>query len=127
MAYLTYAEYTSMGGELSELDFSREEFVARKRIDRATFGRVQAMETVPDAVKQCMMTLIKVLGRFGAEAQADSPLVASFSTDGYSESYGSASEQTQTAEAAMDEQIGVLLYGENDDNGVPLLYRGVDL
>ena len=127
MVYLTYDEYQNRGGDLNELDFVQAEYTARKRIDCATFGRVQDMSAVPEAVKQCMMVIMRVNSRYGAEAQANTPLVASFSTDGYSETYGSATEQAQGAEKALDDQINFLLYGENDDNGVPLLYRGVDL
>jgi hypothetical protein len=51
--------------------------------------------------------------------------VASFSTDGYSENYGSADDQTANVEKQLNREIGRLLYGLKDDNGVPLLYRGV--
>lgn len=126
MAYLTYAEFVSYGGTgISQTDFPTAEFSARKRIDRATFDRVQAMNEVPEAVKRCMVAIMEAQQSIGPEAQADSPIVASFSTDGYSESYGSAGEQTASMNVAIQNAISTLLYGEDDDNGVPLLYRGV--
>ena len=82
------------------------------------------MATVPEAVKLCMMSLIRIDTAAGAEAQIATPTVTSFSTDGYSESYGHALS-AEDAEAAMTRQIQTDLYGEVDDNGVPLLYRGV--
>ena len=127
MKYLTYAEYQEYGGSLPETDFNLFEFRARKRIDYWTDCRVQAMEEVPEAVKLCMMQAIKFEEKFGMDAQADNPLVASFNTDGYSESYGSASEQVASAERGLYKSSRNLLYGETDDNGVPLLYRGLDL
>lgn len=125
MTYLTYEEYEDLGGELKEAEFTLAEFRARKRIDYWTDCRVQKMEEVPRSVKLCMMQLIKLDSKFGAEAQADNPVIASFNTDGYSESYGSASEQAQAAEASMASSVKSLLYGELDDEGTPLLYRGV--
>ena len=83
------------------------------------------MKAVPEAVKLCMMQIIKFDGKFGTDAQTDNPVVASFNTDGYSESYGSASDQAAAAETSLYKTVRSLLYGEKDDYGTPLLYRGV--
>ena len=123
--YLTYEEYQAYGGTMAEADFTLAEFKARKRIDWLTDNRVAAMEVVPEAVKLAMMTIIRADSAVSVDAQAGSPLVASFSTDGYSESYGSAADQTANIEGQLSRELGRLLYGEKDDNGVPLLYRGV--
>ena len=123
--YLTYEEYLAYGGTLAEGDFNLAEFRARKRIDYLTDRRVAAMAEVPEAVKLAMMSIIRVDGAVGVDAQAGAPPVASFSTDGYSENYGSAADQTANAERQLNEEIRRLLYGEKDDNGVPLLYRGL--
>ena len=127
MRYLTYEEYQSYGGDLPEADFTLFEFRARKRIDYWTDCRVQNMASVPEAVKLCMMQVIKFDEKFGTDAQADNPAVSSFNTDGYSENYGSASEQTAAASESMYSAVKSLLYGETDDYGTPLLYRGLDL
>jgi len=124
--YLTFAEYQELGGTLPESDFTTAEFKARKRIDYLTDCRVQAMAEIPEEVKLCMFSLIKVGSISGAEAQADNPLVSSFSTDGYSESYGSASDQVAALQKSMNAEIRTMLYGVLDDKGVPLLYRGLD-
>ena len=123
--YLTYEEYVSMGGDLSESDFTQEEFKARKRIDYWTDSRVSGMQTVPGAVKQCMMELIKANAKYDACAIADNPLVESFSTDGYTENYGSAEEQLSMIQASLYRSAKHLLFGKTDDNGIPLLYRGI--
>ena len=110
--YLTYDEYKSYGGTLSETDFPVLEFKCRKRIDRLTDCRVQNMASVPESVKLCI------------EAQAENPVVTSYNTDGYSESYGKALGASEASQE-MNKTVLSMLYGELDDNGVPLLYRGV--
>lgn len=124
--YLTFQEYTAYGGTaVTQAEFPTAEFKARKKIDYLTDSRVQNMETVPDAVKLCMTSIINTDAAAGADALAASPLVASFNTDGYSESYGGASEQQAAMQAALNREIKEMLYGETDDNGIPLLYRGL--
>ena len=123
--YLTYDEYAMYGGTMSEADFALAEFKARKRIDYLTDSRVEKMAEVPEAVKLAMASIIKADSAVGVDAQAGAPLVASFSTDGYSESYGSAAEQTANVKRQLTAEVRQLLYGVKDDDGVPLLYRGV--
>ena len=123
--YLTYAEYVERGGTLPETSFNLLEFKSRKRIDYLTASRVQNMAEVPEAVKMCVMCLISLENAVGVQAQAEKPVVTSFSTDGYSESYGKAMGAAD-ADKSMNAVVGEYLYGEKDDNGVPLLYRGVN-
>ena len=123
--YLTFAEYQSYGGTASETAFLMLEFRARKRIDRQTFDRVQNMAEVPEAVKLCMMSLMTIDSKVGVEAQVENPVVTSFNTDGYSESYGKALS-AEDADSSMSASIRSMLWGERDDNGVPLLYRGLE-
>lgn len=122
--YLTYDEYVEFGGEEAKAEFTLLEFKARKRIDYLTASRIQGMAEVPQAVKLCMMTLISMEKAAGAESQAINPAVTSFSTDGYSESYGKMLS-ADDAEKAMNRYVSSSLYGERDDNDVPLLYLGV--
>lgn len=122
--YLTYDEYKKYGGTLSEADFTVLEFKCRKRIDRLTDCRVQNMKSVPEAVKLCMMSLIKMENTVGIEAQVENPVVTSYNTDGYSESYGKALGASEASQE-MNKTVLSMLYGELDDNSVPLLYRGV--
>lgn len=124
--YLTYQEYRSYGGDLSETAFIPLEFKSRKRIDYLTDSRVQNMAAVPAAVKLCMYVLIGMESSVGRSEQAASPSVSSFNTDGYSETYSQAMD-ADTASAQMDALTKEYLYGEKNDNGTPLLYRGLDL
>lgn len=126
MAYLTYDEYRAYGGTVEESAFIVAEFKARKRIDYLTDRRVEHMDAVPEAVKLCMTSIINADAATGADVLAETPLVASFNTDGYAESYGSAAEQIAAIGQALDRQIREMLSGEVDDNGTPLLYRGLD-
>ena len=126
--YLTYDEYLQYGGATlasPDSEWALLEFEARKRIDYLTANRVAAMAAVPEAVKLAMIKIIKHDKTYGSAAQASSPLISSFTTDGYSESFGGASEQTKAAEVNLLRGIRHLLYGEVDDRGVPLMYRGV--
>ena len=131
MQYLTYDEYMTFVEEapedeqLTESAFTIAEFRARKTIDYWTDSRVQNMAKVPEAVKHCIVAIIKLDSKYGAEAQIENPLLSSFNTDGYSESYGSATDQQAAAKQAVADGIRQWLYGETDDNRVPLLYRGV--
>lgn len=123
--YLEYEEYLSFGGTLPLPAFLPLEFRCRKRIDYLTASRIQRMAEVPMAVKICMMSLIGIENSVGVEAQIEKPVVTSFSNDGYSESYGKALGASE-AESSMRGIIRTSLYGETDDHGVPLLYRGLD-
>lgn len=122
--YLTYDEYQKYGGTLPETAFTLLEFKCRKRIDYLTASRVQNMQIVPEAVKLCMMSLVTVENAAGVEAQITNPTVTSFNTDGYSESYGKALGAEDAAKS-MNDMIRSSLYGEVDDDGIPLIYRGI--
>ena len=50
---------------------------------------------------------------------------ASFTADGYSESYGSAESRTAAIEKQLTGSIEALLGGVTDDEGTPLLFAGV--
>ena len=123
--YLTYAQYTAWGGTLGESAFNLAEVKARARIDAMTRGRVAYMAQVPEQVQAAMMEIITVDGTYSASAQAAAPVAASFTTDGYSESYGSAETRTAAIEKQLTASIETLLDGVTDDEGTPLLYAGV--
>ena len=123
--YLTYAQYFEWGGTLNEAAFNLAEIKARSRIDALTMGRVSRMAVVPEQVQAAMMEIITVDSTFSASAQAAAPVAASFTTDGYSESYGSAESRTVAIEKQLTGSIETLLDGVTDDEGVPLLYAGV--
>lgn len=123
--YLTYEKYQEWGGTLDESAFNLAEIKARARIDALTMGRVKAMAEVPEQVQAAMMEIIQVDGTYSASAQAAAPVAASFSTDGYSESYGSAESRTATIEKQLTASLLTLLDGVVDDHGTPLTFAGV--
>jgi hypothetical protein len=123
--YLTYEQYQAWGGTLSESAFNLAEIKARARIDAMTQKRVAYMQTVPEQVQAAMMEIITVDGTYSASAQAAAPVAASFTTDGYSESYGSAESRTATIEKQLTASILTLLDGVVDDHGTPLTFAGV--
>lgn len=123
--YLTYEQYQAWGGTLEESAFNLAEIKARARIDALTMGRVARMAEVPEQVQAAMMEIITVDGTFSASAQASAPVAASFTTDGYSESYGSAESRTAAIEKQLTGSILTLLDGVLGDDGVPLTFAGV--
>lgn len=123
--YLTYDEYKALGGSMDLAAFPALEFRARKRLDYLTDCRIQKMAAIPEAVRLCMFTLIHTEEKAGLDAQLNEPQVSSFSTDGYSETYKGL-PTAQEAQSAADNAVFSMLYGERDDNGVPLLYRGIN-
>ena len=125
MAYLTYDEYISLGGTLEQGAFNLAEIKARARIDAMTQGRVARMASVPVVVQAAMMEIIAVESVYGASAQAAAPVAASFTTDGYSETYGSAESRAAAIDRRLTASIETLLDGITDDEGVPLLFAGV--
>ena len=72
-----------------------------------------------------MMVIMKVDSKYSADSQADTAIVSSFSTDGYSESYGGISEQSDSMDKQLTKEVSKMLFGVLDDYGVPLIYRGV--
>ena len=114
---------TNGGAEMTDAAFSRNEFRARKLVNRLTQGRVQNMAQVPEAVKRLMVELVIMEGTQGAE-QLQHQAVTSFSNDGYSETYADplTGERVKEIECELVEEY---LSGEVDDNGTPLLFLGV--
>lgn len=116
--YLTFEEYKTLGGTLDEAAFMLYEFEAEKEIDAQTFGRI----TEPSiTVKQCMVRLTDIY----AKADISKNQVASFSNDGVNQSFKNVSAADYSKQA--DDIVFKYLMNEVDENGTPLLYRGVSL
>ena len=105
--YLTYDEYLNFGGGLEQSAFENYEFEAAKKIEAATFGRINEPG---EAVKRCTFRL--------TELAAESAGAGSFSHDGLSVSI-----DAEALGKKADEIIYNYLINETAD-GVPLLYRG---
>ena len=123
--YIDLSYYTGNGGaEMTAAAFSRLEFRARKIVDRITQGRVKEMPEPAEAVKRLMVELVTLEATQAGELAANQP-VTSFSNDGYSETYADPLTADRVKELEFD-LINQYLAGECDDEGVPLLYLGVD-
>lgn len=116
--YLSYAEYQTLGGTLTSTAFNLLEFKARKEIDSLTQNRVQKMATIPDEIKKCMFELI---GKLDLESQSGGGVLTSESSGSYSYSIDSANTKS-----SISDSIKTYLRWIKDDNGVYLLYAGVD-
>lgn len=117
--YLTYAEYTGMGGTITEAAYARFEFKARKNIDYYTFNRLANLTEQSESVKMCMYELIGIVQQTSSITSA----VSSEHIGDYSVSYAS-----NSADIVQSELSGVIesyLAGKKTADGVPLLYMGV--
>lgn len=122
--YIDLTYYSENGGkEMTAAAFARNEFRARKMVDRVTQNRVAKMEEVPEAAKRLMVELITMEETQGA-AVVEIQAVTSFSNDGYSQTFADPLTTERVKEIEND-LILEYLSGETDDNGVPLLYLGV--
>lgn len=140
--YLTYSEYTTYGGTIDEPTFNQLNFKCQKALDNMTAERVKYMSAVPDSVKRCLFELINMEYLFlvnlnslvaGGQTGTGANQLASFSTDGYQETYttgsGTTGDYMKSMRSSLNDTektlISDFLDYERDDNGVKLLYRGV--
>ena len=135
--YLTYEEYQNMGGALDETTFNDLEYEARTYVDRVTFRRLQGEEVIPEAVKECMYHIIRLVAlRLEAlTPQTDGVLgtstlsvsITSRSNDGVSESYNvlSVKDIISSMDKEIDKTINRYLQGVRNSLGKRLLYRGL--
>ncbi len=124
--YVTYNEYSSLSEkDIDEDIFDRLAFRAGKKIQSFTHSRIDAMATIPEAVKRCEAELIDILYEADSVISGASGAVSSFSNDGYSESYGSAMDSFYFDGLILDAMTDYLAE-EYDDRGIPLIYQGVD-
>ena len=106
--YLTYAEYTELGGSaIGEMPFNVLEFEARRQIDIRTFNRLKDLkaEDIPQEVKMCEYALINSISSYATSINnvADNGNVSSESTDGYSISYITANQISDIVKSKGDE------------------------
>ena len=125
--YLTYEEYTGMGGGASQSAYPRLEAKAAALLNRMTFGRLAGSEAVSESVKYCMFDLI---GAIEAEESlggiAAGREISAMSNDGVSVSFSASGSGGARAGAAKYAAIARdWLANETDACGIPLLYAGV--
>lgn len=120
MSYLTYSEYQTWGGTLSEQDFERYGFKAEKLIDEETYGRISKLSSIPEEVKRLTYELI-TLGEKGDITAAN---VSSEQVGSWHKTYRNVSAASYTR--ASLSIIRTYLSGIFTPDGIPLLYKGVE-
>jgi hypothetical protein len=122
MTYLTYEEYSSMGGVLDLTAFNRNIDRACGIIDNATHNRIECMAEVPQRAKALCRDLVEYLANdFGSSKQVSNH---SQSAGGVSESESFVIRSIEERAGEIDDMVKDYLLNEIDDNGTPLLYRG---
>lgn len=125
MVYLTESRFEALGGEAGAVTaFERYEAKARQLVDRLTHGRLKAEANPRSSLQYCMVELINAM--YTAD-QHGGREVASLSNDGVSVSYATAGGSVR---AETDQRLLRIvrdwLLPEMTEDGVPLLYAGVD-
>lgn len=122
--YLTYSEYTGLGGTLAQTPFNLLEFEARKLVDLYTFGRLINLETQEEETKLCVYNLISSLENYESTNKLGN--VTSENIDGYSVSYSGISKDYIEAKSDEHKRIIKSYLGNCKlEDGTPYLYRGV--
>ena len=122
MTYLTYDEYSEMGGICDLTAFNRNIDRACGIIDNATHNRIEYMADVPQRVKALCRDLVEYLARNDTTETAVTS--RSQSAGGVSESESYATKTTDDVYGDIQNMVYDYLGNEKDDNGTPLLYRG---
>ena len=124
MQYLTYEEYTEIGGTLDLTAFNRSIDKACSVVDNYTHCRLRKSDIVSRMVKACVRDLVEYIS---------TNLSAGKTLNSKSQSAGGVSESesyvTKTLEEVNEEMYNIIydyLASELDVDGVPLLYRGAD-
>lgn len=136
--YLTYEDYTEMGGTLSESDFDFYGYEAESYIDWYTFNRLHGQTEIPQAVKDCEFYLIRLIksrldamGVGGTDTTSQGgytdALLAGQSNDGVSVQYNklSAHDAVASLRGEIQDVIQRRLQGVVNELGRKLLYRGL--
>ena len=122
MTYLTYEEYSNMGGVLDLTAFNRFSDRVFGIVDNATHNRIEPMHGAPKKAKALCRDLVEYLARYSTSDMVVSS--RSQSAGGVSESESYVTKTEVELQADIDNMIADYLMAETDDNGTPLLYRG---
>ena len=122
MQYLTYEEYTEIGGTLDLTAFKRNIDRACGFVDLHTQSRLQSVLEVSPRTKACVRDLVEYLANNVSGAKAVTS--KSQSAGGVSESESYAAKTGDEINAEMLCIVYDYLATEKDDNGTPLMYRG---
>ena len=121
MVYLTYDEYSAMGGICDLTAFNRNIDRACAMIDNRTQSRLECFEEIPQIVKVVCADLVEYI----STNTVDKPIVTSKSQSagGVSESESYATKTAEDYSADLD-RIFEPLAVVKTENGVSILYKG---
>lgn len=121
MQYLTYEEYSSLGGELSLAAFYRNIDRACAMIDNRTQSRLECFEVIPQLVKIVCADLVDYI----STNRVEKPVITSKSQSagGVSESESYATKTAEDYSADLD-KIFAPLSVVKTKNGISITYRG---
>ena len=121
MTYLTYEEYSNMGGVLDLTAFNRNIDRACAMIDNRTQSRLECFEEIPQIVKVVCRDLVDYISANSVEK----PIVTSKSQSagGVSESESYATKTAEDFANDLD-RIFEPLAVVKTKNGISVLYRG---
>lgn len=121
MQYLTYEEYTEIGGTLDLTAFNRNIDRACAMIDIRTQSRLEAFENIPQIVKMVCADLVEYI----ATNTVEKPIVTSKSQSagGVSESESYATKTAEDFANDLDRIFDPLALVKTK-NGISILYRG---
>ena len=134
--YLTYDEYTDMGGALDTTQFNNFEFEAEAVINWYTFNRLKHDTTIPPEVKRLMFYLISIAEQraflltnsiSGANGNVPATAIESQSNDGVSIKYNvmSAKDLMNSLKDSVKDKVDTYLQGVTNELGRELLFRGI--
>ena len=122
MQYLTYEEYTEIGGTLDLTAFNRNIDRACGFVDLHTQSRLQSVLEVSQRAKACVRDLVEYLA---ANVSSGKTITSkSQSAGGVSESESYANKTSEDINSEMLNIVYDYLATEKDDCGTPLMYRG---
>lgn len=121
MQYLTYEEYTEIGGTLKETAFNRNIDRVCGFLANETHKRIDGMRDIPQEVKACCRDLLDYVATVTNERGVTSK---SQSAGGVSESESYATKTADDVYGDIQNMIYDYLLNVTDYNGTPLLYRG---
>lgn len=77
-SYITYQDYTALGGIVPESDFANVERKAQRQLDSYTFDRIKQLTTIPDEVKEVLTEYINKIYA-NEKSSVSSSLASSYS------------------------------------------------
>ena len=122
MIYLTYEEYSNIGGICDLTAFNRFSDRAFGIVDNATHNRIDCMAEVPQRAKALCRDLVEYLARNDTTEIAVTS--RSQSAGGVSESESYATKSADDVYGDIQNMVYDYLLNVTDDNGKQLLYRG---